>query len=157
MAKRRRDIPRLSEKHGEEAGSADEEEAADDEIKVGVGWGGLGCMVGCGVGRRADRMCSQQQPPTASGLPRRQGALQVKLLPPLPQGVRAWCVLLECICVRMPMRQVASSHMCVGLTPPLKNHTGEHIAKPAGDKGRGGWAHSVCLANRVHNEEEQEA
>ena len=26
---------------------------------------------------------------------------------------------------------------------------GEHIAKPAGDKGRGGWAHSVCLANQL--------
>ena len=34
MAKRRRDMPRLSDKHGDEVGSADEEEAADDEMKV---------------------------------------------------------------------------------------------------------------------------
>lgn len=34
VAKRRRDMPRLSEKHGEEGSSADEEEAADDEMKV---------------------------------------------------------------------------------------------------------------------------
>lgn len=34
VAKRRRDMPRLSEKHGEEGSSADEEEAADDDMKV---------------------------------------------------------------------------------------------------------------------------